>query len=76
MKQNSFEEFRRRVFDELDILERADRQRIVQDFVEAGKRVGIDVVTELLDRGKSASEVFDAIREKQTQQGPAQDSHP
>jgi len=52
------------MFYQLDVLEQADRQRIVQDFVEAGERVGIDVVSEVLERGKSANEVLDAIRER------------
>lgn len=37
----------------------------VEQFVEAGKRVGIDVVAEILDHGKSAGQVFQAIRAEQ-----------
>ncbi len=66
MPQSSFERFQQRIFDELDELERRDRERLVDKFVELGRRFRIDVVSEILDNGKSASEVFDAILREQS----------
>ena len=58
---NNFERFRQRVFDELNELEQPDRQHAVESFVEYGRQHGIDVIAEVLDKGKSISEVFVAI---------------
>jgi hypothetical protein len=65
---DDFARFQRRVFDELESLEQSDRKRIVEDFVLAGRQVGIDVAAEMLEHGRSASELFDSIREKRKQQ--------
>ena len=58
---SNFERFRQRVFEELDELEQLDRQHAVESFVEYGRQHGIDVISEVLDKGRSVSEVFAAI---------------
>jgi len=49
------------VFEELDELEQIDRQHAVESFVEYGRQHGIDVIAEVVDRGRSISEVFLAM---------------
>jgi t-SNARE complex subunit (syntaxin) len=66
MQQSDFERFQQGIFDELDELERQDVRRSVDNFVELGRRFRIDVVAEILDKGKTASEVFDTIRQEQS----------
>ena len=66
MQHSEFERFQQGIFDELDELERQDLRRSVDDFVELGRQFHIDVVAEILDKGKTASEVFDAIRQEQS----------
>ena len=58
---NNFERFRQRVFDELGELEQVDRKCAVETFVEYGRQHGVDVIAEVLDKGRSVSEVFVAI---------------
>jgi len=58
---SNFERFRQRVFEELDELEQLDRQLAVESFVEYGRQHGIDMIAEVLDKGRSVSEVFAAI---------------
>lgn len=58
MEASDFDAFQRRVFDELDELEQVDRQYAVKCFVEYGRRHGVDVIAEVLDKGRSISEVF------------------
>jgi len=58
---SSFERFRQRVFEELDELEQIDRQHAAESFVEYGRQHGIDVITEVVDKGRSVSELFAAI---------------
>jgi hypothetical protein len=65
MRQSGFERFQQHIFGELDELERRDRERLVDKFVELGRRFHIDVVSEILDNSKSASEIFDAILREQ-----------
>jgi len=61
MMGSNFEKFQQRVFEELDELEELDRQHAVESFVEYGRQHGIDVIAEVLDKGRSVSEVFAAI---------------
>ena len=58
MAANNFEAFSQHVFDELDELEELDRQKAVKTFVEYGRQHGIDVIAEVVDKGRSVSEVF------------------
>ena len=58
---SNFEAFQRRVFDELDELEQVDRQYAVKSFVEYGRQHGVDVIAEVLEKGRSISEVFLAM---------------
>jgi PilZ domain len=62
---NHYEIFRQRVFDELADLQHADRQRILIAFVQAGHRCGIDVITEIVDKQRPASEVLAEVKRKQ-----------
>ena len=66
MALSEFERFQQRVFDELDELERTHREKVVNDFVELGTRFRVDVVSEILDRGKSVPEVFETISRAQS----------
>jgi hypothetical protein len=65
MTQSDYEKFQDNVFAEIEALERRQRRWVVEQFVEIGKSVGIDVISEVLDRGRSASEVFRDIENKQ-----------
>src|SRR5215469_2286187 len=56
-----FEKFQQCVFDEFGELEQVDRKCAVETFVKYGRQHGIDVITEVLDKGRSVSEVFAAI---------------
>lgn len=48
MTHSDYEKFQQQIFDELDELEQAGRA----SFFEVGRRAGIDVVSEILDKGK------------------------
>jgi len=65
MSQSDYEKFQAKIFDEIEVLESRQKQWVVQQFVDIGKSVGIDVISEILDRGRSASDVFRDIEEKQ-----------
>jgi len=60
---SNFERFQKRVFEELDELEQLDRQQAAESFVEYGRQHGIDVITEVVDKGRSVSEVFADIKQ-------------
>jgi len=54
--------------EQLDLMEEIDRRErtlIVQEFVQVGEAVGIDVVAEIIDGGKSVEEVFGAMIQRQ-----------
>ena len=63
MTASKFERFQQRVFEELDELEELDRKHAVESFVEYGRQHGIDVIAEVLDKGRKISEVFVAMAE-------------
>jgi hypothetical protein len=63
-----YEQFQQRIFDQLDELELENRQRSVEQFVALGKKSGIDVISEILDKGKSAGEVLDLIKQAEQQE--------
>jgi len=63
---SNFERFQQRVFEELDELEQLDCQLAVESFVEYGRQHGIDMVAEVVDKGRSVSEVFAAIAQGTT----------
>lgn len=65
MTESDYEKFQDNVFAEIEALERRQRRWVVEQFVEIGKSVGIDVISEVLDRGRSASDVFRDIENKQ-----------
>jgi len=65
MTENDYEKFQDNMFAEIEALERGQRRWAVEQFVEIGKSVGIDVISEILDRGRSASDVFRDIENKQ-----------
>jgi hypothetical protein len=52
------------VFDELAHLQHADRQRILIDLVQAGQRCDIDVITEIVNKHRPASEVIAEVKRK------------
>jgi hypothetical protein len=56
------EKFQQRIFGEITELEGRDQTRIAADLVAIGKRAGVDVVVEVLDKGKTLAEVLDAIK--------------
>lgn len=61
---NDYEKFQQQVFDQLDDLEEADRQHMIADFIRAGQRCGVDVIKEIVDNGRPASEVIAEVRQK------------
>lgn len=65
MTENDYEKFQDNMFAEIEALERGQRRWAVEQFVEIGKSVGIDVISEILDRGRSASDIFRDIENKQ-----------
>jgi hypothetical protein len=65
VNSNDYEKFQQNVFDELADLEHADQQRILVDFVQAGKQCGIDVIAEIVDKQRPASEVLAEVKRKQ-----------
>ena len=58
------EKFQQRVFEEMHDVPQADRERVIEDFVKAGLRVGVDVVSEIVDKQRSTAEVLAEVREK------------
>jgi len=58
---SKFEKFQQCVFDESGELEQVDRKCAVETFVKYGRQHGVDVIAEVLDKGRSVSEVFAAI---------------
>jgi hypothetical protein len=64
MSPNDYEIFRQRVFDELVGLQHADRQRMLIDLVQAGQRCDIDVITEIDNKQRPASEVIAEVKRK------------
>ncbi len=65
MSSNHYQIFRQRVFDELADLQPADQRLILIDFVQVGQRYGIDVITEIVDNDRPASEVMAEVIRKQ-----------
>jgi hypothetical protein len=65
MSSNDYEKFQQRVFDELTELEQFERQRIIMDIVRAGKRCGIDVIAEIVDKQRPVSEVIAELKRKE-----------
>ena len=57
----SYEEELGELQDEMDQLA---RESVVRDFLTLGESAGIDIISEILDKGKSSDQVFDAIRAK------------
>ena len=66
MAGSGFERFQQAVCHELDKLGKAGRQHSTHSFVELGRAYGIDVIAEVLDKGKSISEIFAMIQERKT----------
>jgi hypothetical protein len=64
MNSNDYEKFEQREFDELAELERTDRHRTLVEFIQVGKRCGIDVILEIVDKNPPVSKVFDEVRLK------------
>ena len=64
MTPSNYEKFQQRVFEEMHDLPQADRERVIEDFVKAGLRVGLDVVGEIVDKQRSTAEVLAEVREK------------
>jgi hypothetical protein len=65
MSSNDYDIFGQHVFAELADLQHADRQRILIDFIQAGQRCGIDVITEIVDKQRPTSEVIAEVKLKQ-----------
>lgn len=65
MAQSDYEKFQQEIFDQLDDLEEADKQRVIDDFVRRGHECGIDVIAEIKVKGRSASEVVAEVRQRQ-----------
>ena len=59
---SDYERFQQRIFGEMAELKARDQTRVVTDLVAIGNRAGVDVVVEVLDKGKSLVEVLDAIK--------------
>lgn len=64
MAQTDYEKFQQKMFDQLDDLEEAAQQRIIEDFVIAGRSCGIDVIAEIVDKHRPASDVITEVRQR------------
>jgi hypothetical protein len=64
MPRSDFERRLQRVSSELSELAQADHQVPVDSLVALGRHYGIDVVAEILHKGKSVSAVLSMIAEK------------
>jgi len=65
MTKSDYERFQDNVFGEIEALERQQQRWVVEQFVQIGRSVGIDVISEVLDRGRSTSDVFRDIENRQ-----------
>jgi hypothetical protein len=61
---SNYEKFRQPVFEEMHDIPQAEREQLIEDFVKAGSRVGVDVVGEIVDKQRSAAEVLAEVRAK------------
>jgi hypothetical protein len=64
MTQSDYEKFQDKVFSEIGALEKRQQRWVVEQFVEIGESVGIDVIAEVIDRRRSASDIFREMEEK------------
>lgn len=62
---SDYEKFQQAVFDQLDELDVLGKQRTIEDFIRAGQQFGIDVISEIVDKKRSAADVVAEIRQKQ-----------
>jgi len=60
-RPEDYQKFQERVFAKLDALEKRDYGRTMEDFVELGKSVGIDVISEILDSDRNANDLMEQI---------------
>jgi len=63
MAPSDYEKFQQRMFDQLDDLEQADKQRILVEFLKVGYQCGIDVIKEIR-LGKSVDDVVERVLEE------------
>ena len=61
---SDYEKFQRKVFAEFDEKAQLEREKSVATFIEAGRRAQIDVISEILDKGKTFREVMDTVWKK------------
>jgi len=64
MTESDYEKFQDGVFAEIEAMERRQKRWVVEQFVEIGKGVGINVIAEVLDRGRATSDIFRDIENK------------
>ena len=64
MTKSNYEKFRQRAFEEMHDVPQADRERVIEDFVKAGLRVGVDVIAEVVEKQRPTTEVLAEVREK------------
>jgi hypothetical protein len=65
MALSDYERFQQQMFDHLDDLEEADKQRRINDFIRAGFECGIDVVAEIQGKRRSVSEIVAEVQQRQ-----------
>jgi hypothetical protein len=61
---SDYEKFRQRMLEEMHDVPQAERELMIEDFVKAGLRVGVDVVSEVADKQRPTAEVLAEVREK------------
>jgi hypothetical protein len=61
MAPSDYERFQQSMFDQIDDLERADKQRMLVGFYELGRSLGIDIVAEIKRKGEPVSDVVDRV---------------
>lgn len=65
MSPNDYEKFQQRMFDQIEELDFEYKQRVINEFILEGARVGVDVISEFLDNHKSVEDIRALIEKAQ-----------
>lgn len=57
MNSNNYEKFQQRMFDQLDELDFEYKQKVINEFILEGAKVGIDVISEFVDNHRSVEHI-------------------
>lgn len=57
MSPNDYQKFQQRMFDQIEELDLEYKQRVINEFILDGLRVGIDVISEFVNNHKSVEDI-------------------